>query len=78
MYSERGKGYATEATKQLLKKVRDSGYTELMMDCDIKNIGSARVIEKCDGVLRKVGESRHSDNGEVFTRNEYWIFEELS
>ena len=67
-YSERRKGYCSEALKLMLEKAWNEGYTELMISCKENNIGSAKVIEKNGGVLNRL----NNINGKI--EKEYWIF----
>ena len=65
--SERRKGYATLQLKLLLDKMRDMGYKEAMVTCDVDNIGSARTIEKNGGVLASIVDTEKG-KGKI-----YWI-----
>lgn len=49
--TERKKGYATVMLNLLLANVRLQGYEKVLITCDDDNIGSARTIEKCNGLL---------------------------
>ncbi|MDD2839776.1 MAG: GNAT family N-acetyltransferase [Rickettsiales bacterium] len=68
-YSERGKGFGTEALKLMLEKAWEEGYTELMISCREDNIPSSKVIEKNGGILNRI--NKINDN-EI--HKEYWIF----
>jgi len=65
--SERRKGYATEQIRLALKKCRELGIDNVLMDCNKTNIGSAKSIQNNGGILEK----------EVYVDNElvqkYWI-----
>lgn len=65
--SERRKGYATEQIRLALKKCKELGIDNVLMDCDKTNIGSAKSIINNDGILEN----------EVYIDNElvqrYWI-----
>lgn len=65
--SERRKGYATEQIRLALKKCKELGIDNVLMDCDKTNIGSAKSIIKNGGILEN----------EVYVNNElvqrYWI-----
>ena len=65
--SERKKGYARVMLTLLFKKLADRNVERVLITCDDENAASARVIEKCGGVLegKVVFE-------EVLTRR-YWI-----
>ena len=41
------KGYMTEALKSFVIYLSDKGYKEIVIEADVRNIGSNRVIEKC-------------------------------
>lgn len=68
-YSERGKGYGTEALRLLLEKAWEEGYTELMISCREDNIASSIVIKKNGGVLNRINLIDEKDPAK-----EYWIF----
>lgn len=65
--SERRKGYATEQIRLALKKCRELGIDNVLMDCDKTNIGSAKSIQNNGGILEN----------EIYVENEivqrYWI-----
>ncbi len=65
--SERKKGYATEQIRLALKKCRELGIDNVLMDCDKSNIGSAKSIMNNGGILEN----------EVYVDNvliqRYWI-----
>lgn len=63
----RGKGYASEALRQALQKMKRKGLQRILLTCDVDNRASARVIEKCGGVLDDI---RRDDQGFV---KRYWI-----
>ena len=68
--SERRKGYATE----LLVRVKtyahaNLGIGRLLVTCESENVASARVIEKCGGVLE---DERHDKPAKRKVRR-YWI-----
>ena len=42
-----GRGYMTEACRALIKYLFDIGFTKIVIEADVDNIGSNRVIEKC-------------------------------
>lgn len=67
--SERGKGYATQMLDQALWFCRFIGFDKVLVVCDKNNVASARVIQKCGGVLENEFYSEHYD--EVLQR--YWI-----
>lgn len=47
----RGRGYATAALRRALDVARDVGVDVALVTCDDSNVASARVIERCGGVL---------------------------
>jgi predicted acetyltransferase len=47
----RNKGYGTEIVKLALEKAKNLGITEALVNCNIANIASRRVIEKNNGKL---------------------------
>lgn len=67
--AHRGRGFATEILRQSLVIARAAGVGRVLMICDDGNVASARVIERCGGVL----ESRVpiGDGGSLVRR--YWI-----
>ena len=38
--------------KLLLEKIKELGIDKVMITCDDDNVGSAKTIESCDGVLQ--------------------------
>ncbi len=67
--SEWGKGHATDMLRRMLKIARDEGFSRVLLTCDEENAASARVIEKCGGVLQNTIISPKS--GKPHRR--YWI-----
>jgi len=49
--TEQRKGYATRMLSMTLEKARQLGLRRVLITCDKKNVASARVIQKCGGVL---------------------------
>lgn len=41
------KGYMTEACKALIKYIFNIGFTKIVIEADVRNIGSNKVIKKC-------------------------------
>jgi predicted acetyltransferase len=64
----RRKGYATEILRQSIVIARSEGVTALLVTCDDSNVGSAKVIERCGGVLET---TEVDEDGIRFRR--YWI-----
>jgi predicted acetyltransferase len=50
--SERQKGYAHEMLKLLLEKITKLKIDKVMISCDDDNIGSAKTIESCNGIMQ--------------------------
>jgi predicted acetyltransferase len=68
--SERCKGYATELLRRVVEYAGETlGIDRLLVTCGAENVASARVIEKCGGVLED--ESFHDAAGKKVRR--YWI-----
>ena len=65
--SERRKGYATEQIRLALKKCKELGIGNVLMDCDKTNIGSAKSIMNNGGIF----ENEIYVNGEFNQR--FWI-----
>jgi predicted acetyltransferase len=49
--SERNRGHATRLLRDAARRARHLGIERLLVTCDADNVSSARVIEKCGGVL---------------------------
>jgi predicted acetyltransferase len=65
----RRRGYATEILRQSVGVARAGGVEHLLVICDDDNVASARVIERCGGILESV--VRPDQGGAPFRR--YWI-----
>jgi predicted acetyltransferase len=63
----RRRGYATEILRQSVIIVRSLGVDRVLVTCEDSNVGSATVIERCDGQLDSV-----IDTGGRKVRR-YWI-----
>jgi predicted acetyltransferase len=50
----RRRGYATEILRQSLSVASTIGLDRVLVTCDADNVGSAKVIENCGGVLENV------------------------
>lgn len=50
----RRKGYATGMLRQTLPLCARLGLSQVLITCDVDNVGSRKVIEKCGGVLESV------------------------
>lgn len=64
----RRRGYATEILQRALQIVRDLGVRRVLVTCDDSNVASAKVIEKCGGVLENIIDI---EDGQRLRR--YWI-----
>ena len=64
----RRRGVATEILRQALVVARAGGVDRCLLTCDDGNVGSARVIERCGGVLESVVPD---EDGRPMRR--YWI-----
>ena len=64
----RRKGYATQILRQSLVIANSLGIESALLTCDEENLGSARTIEKCNGVL----ESKVQDSEGILKRR-YWV-----
>lgn len=53
------KGYMTEACKAFIKLLFDFGFTKILIEADVRNIGSNRVIEKCGFAFTHKEEKEH-------------------
>jgi predicted acetyltransferase len=64
----RRRGYATAILRESIVIARNEGVTTALVTCDDCNIGSAKVIERCGGVLENIA---FDEEGVTFRR--YWI-----
>lgn len=76
--SERGKGYASQMLLLVLKEAENFGYKKVLVCCNKANIQSAKVIQKCGGVLENevVHEFSPADKPDIIQR--YWIETDFS
>lgn len=65
----RGRGYATEILRQSLVIARGIGVEQVLVTCDEDNVGSARVIERCGGILADTVDQGPSEP----PKRRYWI-----
>ena len=65
----RRRGYATSILRQSLAIAASLGLARVLVTCDDDNVGSARVIENCAGVLENIVPGR---DGSV-PRRRYWV-----
>lgn len=67
--SERRKGYATKALKEVLKYAQEMGLDKVLLTCDEDNIGSNKVIQSCGGILEDTVDVAEGKP----RKNRYWI-----
>lgn len=65
----RRRGYATEILRQSLVVARSEGVDEVLVTCDVDNVGSRLVIERCGGAFEGVVH----DPRENVDKRRYWI-----
>lgn len=65
--AHRGRGYATQLLQQSVERLAQRGVERVLVCCAVENLASARVIEKCGGVL----EDARTRGDETMLR--YWI-----
>jgi len=71
--SERRKGYATEILIQSLDIMFSAGVPRVLVTCSVDNEGSAKVIQRCGGVLESVVTA---SDGKLVRR--FWIEEQVA
>lgn len=67
--SQRRRGYATEMLRQAIPLCATFGIERALLTCDVDNIGSRKVIERCGGVLENVT----CDPDLKVQKRRYWI-----
>lgn len=65
----RRRGYATEILRQSIVVARSEGIDEVLVTCDVHNVGSRAVIERCGGAFDEVV----YDPKEKVDKRRYWI-----
>jgi predicted acetyltransferase len=65
----RRRGYATEILRQSLIVAHSLGIDDVLVTCDVSNIGSAKVIEACGGELESVIDGPEGAE----RKRRYWI-----
>ena len=65
----RQQGYATEMLKQALPICASLGIKKVLITCDIDNIGSRKVVERCGGIF----ENLTDDSQLEVQKRRYWI-----
>jgi predicted acetyltransferase len=67
--SQRRRGYATEMLRRSLPLCAALGIERALVTCDVDNVGSRKVIERCGGELENI-----TDNPEyAVQKRRYWI-----
>jgi predicted acetyltransferase len=56
--AHRRRGFATDILRQALHRAQNAGVQRALVTCDLDNVGSAKVIEKCGGALEGVTPAR--------------------
>jgi len=67
--SRRRQGYATEMLRQILPVCSSLGIKQILITCDIDNLGSQKVIEKCGGIFENITD----DSQLKVQKRRYWI-----
>ncbi len=67
--SQRARGYATEMLRQAIPLSAARGITHALITCDVDNVASRKVIERCGGVL----ESITCDPSVQIQKRRYWL-----
>lgn len=67
--SQRRRGYATEMLRQAIPLCAAQGIAHALITCDVDNVASRKVIERCGGVL----ESVTCDPGLEIQKRRYWL-----
>lgn len=62
-------GYATEMLARSLLVAAATGLRKVLLTCDVDNVASARVIEKCGGSFERLEPAQ----GEEAAKRRYWI-----
>jgi len=62
-------GYGTEMLKQALPICSLLGIKEILITCDVNNLGSQKIIEKCGGVFENIA----YDSQLKIQKRRYWI-----
>ena len=65
----RRRGYATELLRQGLDVARSHGLARVLLTCDVGNVGSARTITACGGILENVVKTTDA----APDKSRYWI-----
>lgn len=65
----RKQGFAAEMLRQSLPVCASIGLARVLVTCDVNNLGSRRVIEKCGGVLENITNEPELES----QKRRYWI-----
>jgi predicted acetyltransferase len=65
----RHRGYATEILRQSLPVCSSLGIDRVLLTCDVENVGSQKVIERCGGIFENTIENPQTKGKE----RRYWI-----
>jgi predicted acetyltransferase len=65
----RRRGYATEMLSQVLPTCSSMGIKKVLITCDVDNLGSTKVIERCGGIF----ENETDDPQLTIQKRRYWI-----
>ena len=68
--SQRRRGFGRQALVLAKQHAREHGLQRVLLTCADRNIGSARIIESCGGILENI--EPHPDTPEILMRR-YWI-----
>lgn len=71
--SERGKGYAAQMLALVLMEAEKFGYRKVLVCCNKANVQSAKVIQKCGGVLENEVVHEFSPVGRPDIIQRYWV-----
>lgn len=67
--SQRRRGYATRMLQQALPICKAHGIEHALVTCDVDNVGSRQVIERCGGVFESITDDPTQD----VQKRRYWI-----
>ena len=71
--SERQKGYASQMLSLVLKEAKKYGYQRVLVCCNRRNVQSAKVIQKCGGIMENEVIHEFSPPGRPDYIQRYWI-----
>ena len=69
------KGYMTEACKAFIEVLKQAGFKKIVIEAEVANIGSNRVIEKCGFIFshRETKKLDNSNKAKEVTVNWYYL-----